>query len=315
MTSLPVEKTKALIIHSFIYFSISVVLTLASAENPWIGRIGYSVISELFYPVHKIANEVSNFIAQQSNNYLELIGVQDENSKLKSELFKIRVENLALKEEVEQNKNLKKLLKFKQKNKLKGFAASVIARDPSQWMQALTIDQGTSAGVAIGDAVVVNGGAVGQVISCSSHTAKVLLITDLQSAVDVFLQSNRARAVVKGYGLAKPELQFLNREYSLQRGDLILTSGLDGVFPRGILVGHVHDIIQASGSNLFHKAFLRTAVDFDTLENVLVIKRANLDQLISDSTNNTTEEKIEVNTETNKEVNTKVSTKVNNAQQ
>lgn len=273
MTALPVEKTKALIVHSLVYFSLSIFLTLLSASNPWIGRLGYSFLAEIFFPIHKVANEASHFLINIKDNYINLIHVKSENDNLKQELQNLKTELLNLQEVKSRNRRLRSILEFKKSHKISGLTASVIAREPSQWQQALTIDKGSKSGVAINDAVVNQSGAVGQIVAVSAHTAKVQLINDLQSGVDVYIQSSRSRAVVKGYGLGRPELLFLNRENSVQKGDIVLTSGLDGIFPKGIPVAQVYEVLPASPSSLFHKVYLSTSVNFEKLEEVLVINK------------------------------------------
>jgi len=121
--------------------------------------------------------------------------------------------------------------------------------------------------------VVAKDGVVGQVIEAAPRTAKVLLIIDRNSAVDVMLQGRRTRAVMEGIGRRDTcILKYVPRTETVERGDRVITSGLGGIYPKGLLVGDVTGVWK-EGYGLFQKVEIAPQVDFDRLEEVLVVRR------------------------------------------
>lgn len=271
MTSLPAEKSRNLLIHYFALFVVSLFLTLLSSEYPVIGRVGYKLASQLAYPFHYASNSISTYIKESFDSYIFLIDVKSKNQSLEKTVLEVKQENILLKERIIEAKKFKELLHFKNQQKLNGVAAQVIARDPSQWVRAITINLGESGGLKVGMPVVSDFAVVGQIIAVGKYTSKVMLIIDLQSGVDVIIQSSRVPAIVKGVGQNKPELSFVERSQPIKRGDSIVTSGLDGIFPKGLLVGYINEIIPSPPGSLFHKVYISAAAKLNKLEYVFVI--------------------------------------------
>lgn len=272
MSSLPVEQTKPLIVRAFFLFIFSLLLTLVSAEYPKIGRVGYSLASQVLYPFHMVSNQISNYLKDGFNNYVFLIDVKRKNSNLNNKLNMLRHENTLLKEKIHDVNVLKEIYQFKKQQKLDGIVAEVIARDPSEWVKAITINQGENSGVELNMPVISNYAVIGQIVAVSKNTAKVMLITDLQSGINCLIQESRVTAVVKGYGKARPELLFVEKREPVKRGNVIITSGLGNVFPKGLLVGYVHEVLPSPPGSLFHKVVVNSAADLKKIEYVFVIK-------------------------------------------
>jgi rod shape-determining protein MreC len=148
-------------------------------------------------------------------------------------------------------------------------AAKVIGRSPSPWVKTIMIDKGTDNGLTRGLPVMVSEGIVGQVIAVSDRYSRVLLVTDRNSAVDALVQSSRARGIVKGNNTDECSFCYALRKDEIQAGEMIVSSGLDGVFSKGLRIGQVVDVKKES-SELFQTILLKTCVDFDRLEEVLV---------------------------------------------
>ncbi len=168
-----------------------------------------------------------------------------------------------------ENERLRALLEFRETLTGDLIAARVIGRDPTALSRTLTIDRGTADGIVNGAAVLAPDGVVGVVFLASAHAARVLLITDHNSGVDAVVQRTRARAIVEGRVDGRCGLKFVKRTEELLVGDLVLTSGLDGVFPRGMPIGRIVSV-DKRGQGLFQYATVEPAVDFDRLEEVLV---------------------------------------------
>jgi rod shape-determining protein MreC len=146
----------------------------------------------------------------------------------------------------------------------------VVGRDPSPWFKTLIINKGYLDGVTKASPVVVPEGIVGLVVAITAHYAKVLLIIDQNSAVDAKVQATRARGIVKGDPTGRGSFNYVLRKHDISLGDSVITSGLDGVFPKGLPIGRVSEIVRLS-AGIFQEIAITPYVDFDTLEEVLVL--------------------------------------------
>lgn len=255
---------------SFCLICFSLFLAAFSAKNPGIARIGNSVVSELLGPLQAASHSVDRNVRSIFDSYIFLIKVEDTNKGLTKRVHKLEAENASMKEMESENKRLREILKMTEEKPLSGVTASVIGHDPSGWVAALTLDKGSSSGIAPGMAVVDGHGVVGQVVAVSSGSSKVLLITDHASGVDVLVQGTRTRGVIEGSGSSLCELRYVERNEEIAEGDQVVTSGMDGVFPKGLLVGSVSAVAEPPGS-LFLAVEIEPSVDFSHLEEVLVV--------------------------------------------
>jgi rod shape-determining protein MreC len=148
--------------------------------------------------------------------------------------------------------------------------AEVIGQDPSSWFKSVTIDRGERDGVKKGMAVISPAGVIGQVLKTAPHYASVLLITDYNSAVDSVVQRTRAKAIVEGKGENRCQLKYLLRAEEAAVGDIVVTSGLGGNFPKGLMVGEINKV-DKKGHGVFQYAELVPSVDLTQLEEVFVI--------------------------------------------
>src|SRR5215813_11393962 len=146
----------------------------------------------------------------------------------------------------------------------------VIGHDAAGLSRTLVVDQGSAAGIAKGAAVLAPEGIVGQVFQVSPHAARVLLVSDHNSGVDAVVQRTRGRGIVEGTADGRCGLKFVKRTEDLQVGDLVVSSGLDGIFPRGLPIGHIQ-AVDKQGQGLFQYAQIDPAVDVERLEEVLVM--------------------------------------------
>jgi rod shape-determining protein MreC len=206
------------------------------------------------------------------HHYLDLVGVSQENERLKQEVKRYIALNAEYREAVATNVRLNQLLDLAQKLEEPVITAHVIGRDPALWFKTITIDKGISAGVKKGMPVVTVEGVVGQVINVSPSFAKILLATDPNSAIDAIIQSNRALGIVKGDGQSY-HLDYVLKDKEVAKDDLVITSGMGGVFPKGLLIGQVADVGKDK-RGMFHSITVRPAVDFRELEYVTIILKA-----------------------------------------
>jgi rod shape-determining protein MreC len=149
-------------------------------------------------------------------------------------------------------------------------AAEVIGQDPSSWFKSVAINRGEKDGIRMGMAVISPEGVIGQILKTAPHFSTILLITDYNSAIDSIIQRTRAKAIVEGTGENQCQLKYLLRTEEVDVGDIVITSGLSGNFPKGLMVGKVRKV-DKKGHGVFQYAELVPSVDLTKLEEVLVI--------------------------------------------
>ena len=253
------------------YFIVALFLTAYSAKNPSVVRLGGTLVSEVLFPLQLASTSLSSSIGSMWSGYIALRGVHEENVRLRDRLGALESQNIRLVEVAHENTRLRQLLTMTEDQALDGIVAAVIGYDPVNWIQTLTIDKGTRHGMREGLAVLdVHSNVVGQVIAVGVHSARVLLVTDPVSGVDAVVQDSRVRGVVEGLGGNLARLSFVQREMTVQIGERVLTSGMDGIFPRGKLIGTVVGV-KENRNGLFQLVQVRPAATISTLEYVFVL--------------------------------------------
>lgn len=229
-------------------------------------KFGMDVVGKGQYVVTRILGGVSNVW----HGYIALIHVRRENKVLREELDRSININQEYREAMAENIRLRKLLKVKEEIKPPTLTAQIIGRDPSLWFRTLTIDRGTQDGIEKGMPVVAVEGVVGQILETSRSTSKVLLAHDPNSAVNALIQKNRVQGIVKGEGSQSYDMLYILKNADVEEGDLIITSGLGGSFPKGIPVGNVSSVIKTK-RGMFQNITVTPSVNFSQLEYLIVI--------------------------------------------
>lgn len=188
--------------------------------------------------------------------------------ELKKELSQREVKLVQDEELLKENQRLRKLLSFKKSSNLSLVAASVIARDPSNWSSSIIIDRGKKDLIKEGQIVITPLGLVGRVLEVGRTTSKVILVNDANFSIAALVQRNREEGILKGTLSGRCQVSFLSSQSDIRLGDLAVTSGLGGNSPKGILIGH---IIELEGEGLYRRCYLKPSVRLSTLEEVLVI--------------------------------------------
>lgn len=197
--------------------------------------------------------------------------LQEENSNLKNEISQLQAEILILKQQVSETEILYALLDFaRTRPENKYIAASVIGRDPSPFLNYVIIDHGSDDGIFKGMPVVTQQGLVGRIDAVTATAARVQLINDPNSIVNVRLENAKIDAEVNGSVSGDLTLEMVNLDANLNEGDLVVTSGLGGMYPADILIGQVLAPSKQENS-LFLQASIQPVVDFSNLRAVLVI--------------------------------------------
>ena len=227
---------------------------------------------EVIGPLQTAVAKVSNYGSSIWENYIALLHVREENEQLRQELQQYKAANIEYREALATNTRLQKLLELKESLPPPTLTAEIIGKDPSLWFRTLTINRGSSDGVQKGMPVVTVEGVVGQVLTSSPNYSKVLLATDPNSAIDVITQKTRVQGIAKGLGRDAFTLNYVLKSGVVEEGDLILTSGLGGVFPKGLMVGTVLQV-KKSRRGMFQDIEVEPAVDFTQLEQLIIIMK------------------------------------------
>lgn len=217
-------------------------------------------------PFQGIGNVFANLTANQKS----LTELREENAKLKSK-------NAKLKEAEKTSERLEKLLALQSTYNLKSTAARVISGATSSWSDDVTIDKGTTSGLAVGMPVTDANGAIGQIVSCGGTSATVRLLTDENSRVSAMIQSSRAQGILEGSADGTLKLTLISTDTSVKVGDAVVTSGLGGVFPKGLPIGTVMSVNKAAGA-LYYDIDVKPLSTTENFEEVLVITSLTEDQ-------------------------------------
>jgi len=228
------------------------------------------VLIEVTAPVQLIFQRTVALTTGIWSNYFSLVHVRQENLQLKQQLNRLKMENSRYREALYTHERLKALFQFKQSIDRPVLAAQVIGLDPTGWFRSVMIDKGERSGIAMDMPVVNASGVVGRIVSVSPNYAKVLLIIDQNSSVDCLVQRSRDRGMVRGLSETVCSVDYMVKTSDVKVHDRIVTSGLGGVYPKGIPIGQVVRVDESPG-DLFRHIRLRPAVDFSRLEEVLVI--------------------------------------------
>lgn len=258
----------------FQIFLVTIFIILGLIIFHWLGYLKFSedIVLKAISPFGKIVVKSSSSLQSFWGKFVNLKDLQKENSELKKRLDEKEKELVDLYRAKEENESLKRDLEFKLNSGFTTISADVVMYDPSGARQTVIIDKGEEDGVGKNMAVVSEGFLVGRVQETKQKTAKVILLTDPTSAVPVYIQNSTTTGIVKGqigYGL---QIEKVPQGDTLKQGQIVVSSGLGGDFPKGIMIGKI-DKIEKSDNEIFQKASVRPQVNFRMLERVMVIRK------------------------------------------
>jgi rod shape-determining protein MreC len=216
------------------------------------------------------------------HNYFYLRGVRAENRDLKQQIERMSLERVRMSQDADQARRLQALLAFKEQFISQTMAAQVIGGSGSEQSRSVYIDKGERDGIKPDMAVITADGIVGKVLRVYRSTALVLLIDDQTSGVGALLDKTRLQGILRGTPSGEVVLEKVMSDETVPAGEQVLTSGGDGIFPKGLLVGQVTKV--APGSDLFLNIHVRPAADLSKLEEVLVVTKIDERQAEPDQT-------------------------------
>ena len=243
-------------------------LSEGGRELPW----WQAIVLEVTAPLERIVSAPFDGVRNFLEDYVDLIGVRAENQRLRRRIAEIESENLQFREALVASGHLSRVASMRDEIEIPMLPAEVVGLDVSPWFRSVLVDRGARHAVRPGYPVITHDGVVGVVTATSGHAAKTMLLLDRQSAVDAVVQRSRARGVLRGVGRERLEFEFVVRDADVAEGDEIVTSGLGGVYPKGLRLGRVSEL-RESGGRLTRIAIVEPSVDLGQLEQVFVMLR------------------------------------------
>jgi rod shape-determining protein MreC len=250
------------------------ILSLSLKRSPALSKVEGLMVT-VTAPGLKALEYVSRSAKRLWRGYFDLVGARQENARLHQDLDEYRQKEVRYQEAQQSLTRLEALLDLKRQVALPVIGARVIAYDPSLWSRCALIDQGKAQGVKNGLPVLAPQGIVGRVVETHPQYAKVMLIVDRKSGADAVVQRTRVRGILQGKGGNRCSLDFVPKSADVQVGDLVLASGLAGLYPKGLVFGKVTGA-NKKNPGVFQEIEVTPEVDLSALEEVLVVKVANL---------------------------------------
>ena len=259
---------KGIIVFAILLFSLAL-MTLSAKQEKGTHFLD-SMVGVILSPFQNFFTQTIQSISDGINHYFFLVDVARENDQLNLEVQRLINEKNKLIERIASQKRLAKLMAYEDDWEKKAVVASVIGKGATQWSKVIIINKGTQDGIRDHLAVVTDAGVIGQIIHAGLNTSKVLLIIDGRSAVDALFQNSRISGVVVGAGDDECHLKFVPNTADVKVGDQVLSSGLGGIFPKGLIIGKVSQVTKKK-QGLFQDITLVPSSDLSRLEEVLVL--------------------------------------------
>jgi rod shape-determining protein MreC len=228
----------------------------------------FGAVAEL----QRVATGLITGTSERWQQYVLLQDVRVDNERLRTEMGELQIQLQQERALAQEARTLQALLDLKRSTKLETISAAVIAGAASPDFRTLTIDKGTRQGVQTDMAVVAPAGVVGRVITPTARAAKVQLLIDRNAAVAGLVERSRAQGVVVGTGGDRLEMEYVPGTADIKAGDRVVTSGIDGIYPKGFLIGQIESVQRGAGD--YTSVVVKPAVELSALEAVLVVSSA-----------------------------------------
>jgi rod shape-determining protein MreC len=223
----------------------------------------------LFSQVQRVISRGVSGSRHVWDGYVALRHVREENEALKRELAAAQVAAQEQRALADRTRGLEQLLELRARTNLQTVGAEIIGAAATPDFQTVTIDKGTRDGLKADRAVIAPAGVVGRVVVPSGRSAKVQLLIDRNAAAGAIVERSRAQGVVVGRGDDRLQMDYVSEVFDVVVGDTVVTSGIDGIYPKGFVIGQVEAVEKSGGG--YKRITVRPAVSFSALEEVLVV--------------------------------------------
>ncbi|WP_022850209.1 rod shape-determining protein MreC [Limisalsivibrio acetivorans] len=252
---------------AFIFF-----LVILQVKNPDINGPFKGILGNILNPFVYYTSKTTEFAGNVWNGYINLVNVRRDNVELREDNGRLRLQNSIMQEKVLEYERLKKLLNFKDAYQFDTIACNVVGRNIEGYVRYIRIDRGSADGVKVNDPVISFNGLVGVVTEVDMMTARVDVLLNIVNNVSVMNKRTRSVGIIRGDGAGKLTVDYYDRLDDAKLDDLLITSGLGGVYPKGIAVGRIFKLFSTE-TGLYRRISVSPVVDFFKLENVLVVSR------------------------------------------
>jgi rod shape-determining protein MreC len=234
------------------------------------GSFFRKIVLEAVAPVQKVLNASVKSVSDAWLRYVLLVGIEEENKNLKNKINELKAALILYQEGYLEAQRLRKLLDLRDDYNYHFISARVIGREQAALSKTILISKGAAHGLKTGMPVIAPPGLIGRLVDVSWHASKVLLFIDENSNVGAIVQRTRTQGIISGAGPRGLVLKYISKTQDVKEGDVIVSSGMDGVFPKGLLIGQVSHVDRQEAS-LFLKINVAPFVDFSKLEEVLIL--------------------------------------------
>ena len=237
------------------------------------GGLLKNIVLEAATPIQKFIRACLGHVDDSWKRYVRLVGLEEENRQLKDKIAALQSQLLLYQEGYLEGQRLQQLFTLTRNSSHHYIAASVIGREQGVLSKTIWINKGSVHGVKPGMPVITPPGLAGRVTDVTWHSAKVLLLIDESSNVDVLIQRTRVQGVVRGAGSRGCVVKYISKIQDVKEGDVVVSAGMSNIFPKGLLIGKV-SYVDRMDVGLFIQIQVAPFVDFSKVEEVLVLTSA-----------------------------------------
>ena len=234
------------------------------------GSFFRKIVLEAVAPAQKVLSASVTSVKDDWLRYVLLVGIEEENKNLKNKINEFKATLILYQEGYLEAQRLRKLLSLTDDYHYHFISARVIGREQAALSKTILINKGTAHGLKTGMPVIAPPGLIGRLVDVSWHASKVLLFIDENSNVDAIVQRTRMQGIISGAGPRGLILKYISKTQDVKEEDVIVSSGMGGVFPKGLLIGQVSHVDRQAAS-LFLKINVAPFVDFSKLEEILIL--------------------------------------------
>ena len=253
-----------------IILAVSLIMLSYNFKNAPTSGFVRKIVLEVAAPVQYVLNASARSVGDAWSRYIFLVGMEDENRNLKKKINELKADLILYQEGYLEAERLKKLLSIKDDYEYHLVSARVIGKEQAALSKTILINKGGTQGLRVGMPVLAEPGLIGRIIDISWHASKVLLLIDESSNIDAIVQRSRVQGIINGAGSRGCIMKYVSKAQDVKEGDIIVSSGLGGIFPKGLMLGVVSSVDRQE-SGLFLKIKIAPSIDFSKLEEVSVL--------------------------------------------